>query len=229
MTMGDTPSTGKKLELVIKMQDFTFEAADPFHISRMHGMNGFEALKDAHDVLMSYQNVLLTLANETPEQIYRNAGATFLKKRNHEEIAFKLISRAVILYQASMEACLYSATSQKESVNDAVKRGSSFGKRWELALDAVGASKEEFKEYISGFYEPLRIPLTHLEREGRVEQVRKITFRAAYSGFRNGWWAYVRLLHGIGLSSDNCSESWKNICRGVNLEAALYPEDAPTG
>jgi len=229
VTMGDIPSAGKKLELVIKMQDFTFEAADPFHISRMHGMNGFEALKDAHDVLISYQGVLSTLANETPEQMFANAAATLSKKRHHEEIAFKLISRSVILYQASMEACLYSAMSQNASVNEAAKRGSSFRRRWELALDAVGASKLEFEEYVSGFYEPLRIPLTHLEQEGRVEQVRKITFRAAYGGFRNGWWAYVRLLHGIGLSGDNCSASWKYICSGVDLDAALYPEDAPAG
>lgn len=205
----------------------TFMRIDAFEITRIHGMNAFHSLRSAYNVWNACRVWKERSDLETWEEKYRTADSTGSRVRGLETTLFSHLSQTVVLYQASMEAILSNAVSMNESIR-AVAVGS-FNKNWIAALKALNEDDKEFIEYERDFYRQMRIPLTHLhpKTDERLQEVRSIDFERVYSGVRFGWWAHVRLLRGLGLSSDDIHSNWSYICSGVNLPPDLFPDRDP--
>ena len=200
---------------------------DEFQVTRTHGVNAFYNLADAHSMLKQWKRDKQIFDQETPEDKYHNAGATGSRMRMAEHNLLSKLSAAVILYQASMEAILSIATGKDQRIADAVNNDG-FKKNWLAALQAIDAETKEFEKYESEFYKGLRVPLIHLypNTDNKLEKVKSITFKKVYNGMRYGWWAYIRLLNGIGLANDKYDEHWQLICQG-KIRPNLFPDDHP--
>ncbi|HDZ07739.1 hypothetical protein [Pseudohongiella sp.] len=201
---------------------------DEFEVTRIHGMNAFRSLQLAYKVWKEYDVCKKRSNDETWEERYQSADTTGTRLQLLETELFSHLSAVIVLYQASMEAILSNAVSENQSISEVV-RGKSFKKAWVATLKAINESDEEFIEYERDFYTGMRIPLTHLHpnTDEKLRKVRLINFERVYNGVRFGWWAHVRILRGMGLSSGDIDSNWSYICRGVNLPPDLFPESHP--
>ncbi|NEV94651.1 hypothetical protein G3567_10895 [Psychroflexus sp. YR1-1] len=210
--------------------DISFEhlLINEFKVTRIHGINAFDELIKAQNLLPSYHNLLETAKNESHEEWMQNAGTTGSEIRFLEEQAFRHLSKAVILYQSSMEAIVALAESHHEGLATQLRDIKGFKNRWENALTYFDEPTKEFQKYESEFYKELRIPLTHLtpNRQDRLNKIKLISYKKVYNGFRNGWWSFLRLQRGLELTGDNFEDNWRLICeRGLNHKS--FMEDHP--
>lgn len=201
---------------------------DTFEVTRIHGMNAFYSLRSAYDVWKEYRTLKKQSDKETWKEKYQTADSTGIRVQGLGTTLFSNLSQTVVLYQASMEAIISNAASMDESIR-AVAVGNGFKKDWIAALKAVNETCIEFSKYERDFYKQMRIPLTHLhpQTEEKLQKLRLIDFEGVYCGLRFGWWAHIRLLRGIGLSSDDIHSNWSDICSGVNLPPDLFPDRHP--
>lgn len=206
--------------------DITFSNTDitEFKIARTFGQCAFDELNSTYNLLKTHDDLTTKTKEESFDDKYANGGVNDSRLELVKEEAFQYLSKAVILYQSSMESIIALAESHNPDLEKKIKKIKGFKKRWEFILNYFGESQIEFNEYESKLYQELRIPLTHLSpnKEERLNQIKNMSFEKVYIGMRYGWWSYMRVLKGLNLH-DN---SWERICSN-GLEPSLFMDKHP--
>jgi hypothetical protein len=203
----------------------------PFDVARILGTSALKMLVCAH-VANEQREALAKEVNEEPSgRTYATAGVTGTKLRGSEETLRRHLFPAAMLYQSSMEAKLKLAADLDANVKAAIAGKGYFAPRWIAALSQVNQPLDEFEKYADILYRGVRNPVVHLYDDTKAEKnlvkINAVSFEAIYTGVRYGWWAYTRLLYGLGLVDGNLRKNWETICFGVGLIPDLYEDSMP--
>jgi hypothetical protein len=203
----------------------------PFDVARILGTSALEQLACAHVTDEQRKALEKEVNEETSERTFATAGVTGAKLRRSEETLRRHLFPAAMLFQSSMEAKLKLAADHDASVNAAIGGEKFFIERWKAALLKVNQPIDEFEKYADILYQGVRNPVVHVYNNRKAEvnlvKINAVSFEAVYTGVRYGWWAYIRMLYGLGLVDGNLQENWETICSGVGLMPALYLNSMP--
>jgi hypothetical protein len=119
----------------------------------------------------------------------------------------KLAIKAIILFQAGMEAWISWAYTQGGLAGQTIPNN--FVKKWEDAFTALGSSFD-FSSY-ADFYRNYRNPSVHPSTQGDVEKVAAICSKPVHEGIKSGWQAMAELSHLLSVPFD--SDSWETMCK----------------
>lgn len=118
----------------------------------------------------------------------------------------KLCIKAVILFQAGMEAWISWAYSKPQLSAISVPRN--FVSKWETAFNHFG-NRYDFTDYAE-FYRKVRNPIVHPSQQSDVEKVANVWCKPVHEGIKAGWSAMSTLSSELGHPFD--SNSWETIC-----------------
>jgi hypothetical protein len=139
--------------------------------------------------------------------------------RQHITAESKLCIKAVVLFQAGMEAWISWAYS--ENALKGLGKPRSFIPKWETAFKHLNHSYD-FSDY-SYFYKKIRNPVVHPSSQKDVESVSKIWFKPVYQGMLSGWEAMAALSHNLGRTFEN--DSWEVMCRVNNAPKVIIEQE----
>lgn len=201
------------------------EHLEPFDVAQIHGFMALRHLATAHEPCMEWERLREVVRSQSEKEFLATAGAELSKKTLLEkEIAHHLFA-AVILFQASMESILKMTSEMDSRIESAVDDNKSFEDNWQDALSDVGESTDAFDRYKDEIYDEYRNPLAHCGTDDDIDKINDISFQDVYCGIRCGWWAYDKLLHGIGRTGGDHDRSWELLCKRVGLNPNLYQDD----
>lgn len=127
--------------------------------------------------------------------------------RQHFIVENKLCIKAVVLFQAGMEAWISWAYS--EAPLNGLDKPRNFISKWDAAFKHFDHSYD-FSKY-SSFYKKIRNPVVHPSTKKDVELVSEIWFKPVYEGMQSGWAAMADLSSNLGQAFD--SNSWEIMCK----------------
>lgn len=179
---------------------------------------------------------------------YQNLSIELASKRRNE---FQFCIKAVILFQAGMEAIINQTITTKPGIQELIEEfievkykkkkkwhEAAFKDKWEKTLDKYKIELENFKEYHKNIYQTLRNKVVHPEYRYSGEKPKsakkpkelifsadKFIFSNVYSGFKNGWLAFASLSQAVGDPHDN--NSWDIYCDICHLPKSVVPEEYP--
>jgi len=122
----------------------------------------------------------------------------------------KLSIKAIILFQAGMEAWISWAYTEPNLAGENIPRN--FVQKWEVAFHTLNVN-HDFNEYAE-FYREVRNPTVHPSKQSDIEKVANIWFEPVYEGLRSGWQAMSELSAALGKPFDR--NSWEIICNANN-------------
>ncbi|WP_157966310.1 hypothetical protein [Oceanibium sediminis] len=213
------------------MTERYYSEIEAFGVARILGTSALKMLAESHCVEKQRCDLVAHLEQESSEETFANAGANISRVKMTEEELRRKLFPAAMLFQSSMEAKLKLAADTDPDLHLAIMGERYFSPRWLAALVHVNQTADEFEKYADVLYREIRNPVVHLYDDRRADQnlekINKVSFEAVYTGVRYGWWAYMRLLFGLGMSNADLAGSWVAICRGAGLPCDLFPESEP--
>ncbi len=208
-----------------------------FDIAKFCGLEAGKILSYAYQSVC--QGKQLIEYNSKPLD-YHNLSIELASKRQNE---FQFCIKAVILFQASMEAIINQVISTqpdtKEFIEASLKKKwyqASFKDKWCKTLKKQKIELKNFKEYHKNIYQTLRNNVVHpryrylgepddSSDEKFIFPADKFIFSNVYSGFKNGWLAFASLSQVVGYPHDN--NSWDIYCDICHLPKSVVPEEYP--
>lgn len=197
-----------------------------FDIAKFCGLEAGKMLSHAYQSVCKAKQLIEYNYNPLD---YQNLSIELASKRQNE---FQFCIKAVILFQASMEAIINQAITTKPDIQEFIKVclkkkwcEASFQDKWEKTLEKYKIESENFKEYHKNIYQTLRNKVVHPKNRYSVENADKFIFSNVYSGFKNGWLAFASLSQVVGYPHDN--NSWDIYCDICHLPKSVVPEEYP--
>ena len=210
---------------------------DDFDIAKFCGLEAGKMLSYAYQSVCEGKQIIEYNYNPLD---YHNLSIELASKRQNE---FQFCIKAVILFQASMEAIINQAITTKSDIQELIevksnkKKKPTFQDKWEKTLGKYKIELENFKEYHENIYQTLRNNVVHpryrylgekpddSSDEKFIFPADKFIFSNVYSGFKNGWLAFASLSQAIGYPHDN--NSWDIYCDICHLPKSVNPEEYP--
>ena len=198
---------------------------DDFDIAKFCGLEAGKMLSYAYQSVCEGKQIIEYNYNPLD---YHNLSIELAFKRQNE---FQFCIKAVILFQASMEAIINQAITTKSDIKELIevkynkKKKPTFQDKWEKTLEKYEIELENFKEYHENIYRNLRNNVVHPDNRYSVKNAEKFIFSNVYSGFKNGWLAFASLSQAVGYPHDN--NSWDIYCDICHLPKSVNPEKYP--